>query len=276
MNRIPEPIYEKDVATLVRYFRRAMDDIEAELMRMDLSDFRRANALAVQAQIREILKDLDANITAWASTTFTKAAQEGVARSIVSLGVAETFSEAMKLVKFNELNKSLIELAIADTQADLLQVTQNMDRRTRNAIRQGMADVMRENMAQGVNDVRSIRRDFLAEARRQLGDSLNTGIIDASNRRWKPTDYADMVTRTKLHTTYREAARNDAIDRGAFYGVISSHGATDACRNWEGKVVKLVADAPGPYPYIGDLPRREIFHPRCRHHVSPIRRPDLA
>ncbi|WP_347566695.1 phage minor capsid protein [Rossellomorea marisflavi] len=253
-----------------------MDDIDTELMRMDLSDFRRANALAVQAQIREILKDLDANITAWASTTFPKAAQESVARSIVSLGVAETFSEAMKLVKFNELNKSLIELAIADTQADLLQVTQNIDRRTRNAIRQAMADVMRENMAQGVNGVRSIRRDFLAEARRQLGDSLNTGIIDASNRRWKPTDYADMVTRTKLHTTYREAARNDAIDRGALYGVISSHGATDACRNWEGKVVKLVADAPGPYPYIGDLPRREIFHPRCRHHVSPIRRPDLA
>ncbi|WP_347320035.1 phage minor capsid protein [Rossellomorea sp. RS05] len=276
MNRIPAPVYEKDVATLVRYFRRAMAEIDTELMRMDLSDFRRANALVVQAQIREILKDLDVNITAWASTTFPKAAQEGVARSIVSLGVAETFSEAMKLVKFNELNKSLIELAIADTQADLLQVTQNIDRKTRNAIRQAMADVMRVNMAQGVNGVRSIRRDFLAEARRQLGDSISTGIIDASNRRWKPTDYADMVTRTKLHTTYREAARNDAIDRGALYGVISSHGATDACRNWEGKVVKFVPDAPGPYPYIGDLPRREIFHPRCRHHVSPIRRPDLA
>lgn len=71
-----------------------------------------------------------------------------------------------------------------------------------------------------------------------------------------------------------EATINEAVADEAYYGVISSHGAKDDCANWEGKIVKLVPNAPGDYPYIGDLPNREIFHPRCRHTISPIRRPD--
>ena len=47
--------------------------------------------------------------------------------------------------------------------------------------------------------------------------------------------------------TYNESARNEGIDRGANYAVITSHGATDACKFHEGKIVKLVADAPGNY-----------------------------
>ncbi|MOA45391.1 hypothetical protein D3C78_1677850 [compost metagenome] len=84
-----------------------------------------------------------------------------------------------------------------------------------------------------------------------------------------------MVTRTKLAETHREATINEAVGRNAFYAQISRHGATDACQNWEGRVVKLVRDAPGDYPFIGDLPRREIFHPRCRHVLSPARNPEL-
>lgn len=39
--------------------------------------------------------------------------------------------------------------------------------------------------------------------------------------------------------------------------------------------MKLTRDAPGSYPYIGDLPSREIFHPNCRHTLSPVRDPGI-
>jgi hypothetical protein len=77
-----------------------------------------------------------------------------------------------------------------------------------------------------------------------------------------------------LAQTQRESAINDALGRNAYYGIISSHGASDLCRNWEGRIVKLTPDAEGDYPYYGALPNREIFHPRCKHVVSPVRRPD--
>lgn len=274
MAKIPEPVYEREISVLVRYYRKALNDIETELMRLDLTDFRRANAIAVQKQIRAILDRLDENTMAWIETQIPSATKDGVIRSMIALGVAETLEDAERIASFNMLNKSLIETAIADTQADLLQVTQNIERKTRTAIRQAMAESMRSNMAQGVNGVQSIRRDFLEYARKLLGDSLRTGIIDASNRRWRPEVYADMAVHTKLHTTYREATMNDAVGRDAYYAVISRHGAKDACRNWEGRIIKLTPDAPGNYPYIGNLPRNEIFHPKCKHVISPVRIPE--
>jgi hypothetical protein len=274
MAQAPQPTYERDIATLVRYFRQSLAEIEAELMRVDLTDFRRANAVAVQRQIRQILDNLDEKTMAWVEAKIPEATEDGIVNSIMALGVTETVEEAKKVASFNQLNRTLIETAVADTQADLLQVTQNVERKTRTAIRQAMAEAMRSNITQGVNGARTIKRDFLAEARKTLGDSINTGIIDASNRRWRPEVYAEMVTRTKLHATYREATQNDAIGRGAYYGVISRHGAVDACKNWEGRIIKLTPDAPGSYPYIANLPRNEIFHPNCKHHISPVRNPE--
>jgi hypothetical protein len=188
--------------------------------------------------------------------------------------VAETVEEARKIVVFNRLNRDFIKTAVADTQADILQVSQNIDRKVRTTIRQVTAEAMRANLTQGINTTDSIKRDILRDLRQRLGDSINTGIIDAAGRRWKPEVYSEMVTRTKLAQAQRESAINDALGREAYYGKISSHGAKDACRNWEGKIVKLMPDAPGDYPYYGSLPNREIFHPNCKHVISPVRRPD--
>ncbi|MNC62751.1 Phage minor capsid protein 2 [compost metagenome] len=134
---------------------------------------------------------------------------------------------------------------------------------------------MRANLTRGINGNRTLNADLLQRMRQTLGSAIDTGIIDAAGRRWKPEVYVEMVTRTKMNATHREATINEAVGRGAYYAVISRHGAADACRNWEGRVVKLTPDAPGEYPYVGDLPRREIFHPNCRHVLSPIRDPKL-
>jgi len=272
--QIPQPDYEYNVAQLVAYYRRALADIQRELDRLDLTDTRRAHMLAVQREIAKLLKELDKKATEWVEQNIPIAVEDGIIRTLVALELVANTDEARKVVAFNRLNRDLIATAVADTQADLLAITQNVDRKLRTAIRQAMALSVRTNMTQGINGVRTIQRDFLAEARAILGDALNTGIIDAANRRWKPTVYAEMVARTKMMRTHEEATVNEAVSRGALYGVISRHGATDACRNWEGRIVKLVAGAPGDYPYVGSLPRREIFHPNCRHQILPLRDPD--
>src|SRR5690606_27854204 len=104
------------------------------------------------------------------------------------------------------------------------------------------------NLAAGINGQRTLRREILTKLRRDLGNAVDTGIIDAAGRRWKPEVYAEMLSRTKLHAVNREARINEAISRGAFYGRISTHGATDACRKYEGMIVKLVREAEGEYP----------------------------
>jgi hypothetical protein len=270
----PTPTYEHDIAILVGYYREALQKISNELNRIDLTNFERANLLVVQKEIADVLTDLDVRTSAWVASMIPKAAEDGIIASIIALGVAETVEEARTIVTLNRLNRDFIKTAIADTQDDLLQVTQNVSRKVRTTIRQVTAEAMRANLSQGINTTDSIKRDILRDLKQKLGDSLNTGIIDAANRRWKPEVYAEMVTQTKLAQTQRESAINDALGRNAYYGKISSHGAKDLCRNWEGKIVKLTPDAPGDYPYYGALPNREIFHPNCKHVISPVRRPE--
>ncbi|MEV2911051.1 phage minor capsid protein, partial [Paenibacillus larvae] len=208
----------------------------------------------------------------WIQEYIPKAASGGVAETLVALGVVETVEEAFKAVKLSRLNENMVAAAIADTQADILAVTQNVERKVRAAIRKAYADSVRENMAAGINGRRTISRDALERMRQELGKSLDSGIIDAAGRRWRPDTYVEMLTRTKMMNTYREATTISALERDAQYAIISRHGATDACSNWEGRVIKLTAEAPGPYPTYDQLrATKEIFHPHCKHTFTPIR-----
>jgi hypothetical protein len=274
MSTAPEVNYDYSIAKLVAAYKRASADVLRELYAMDPADVSQANAKATLSEIAKILSALDDEAAAWVEANIPVAVTDGIIRTLVDTGAAATEEEARSIVKFNRMNANLIKSAVADTQADLLAVTQNVSRKVRGAVRQAAADSIRSNMTAGINGRRTISRDMLAQMRARLGDSVNTGIIDAAGRRWKPESYVDMAVRTKMMQTHTEATVNEAIGREVYYGVISRHGATDACAKYEGKIVKLTPDAPGDYPYYGDLPRREIFHPNCRHVISPVRKPE--
>ncbi|KLK98087.1 type IV secretion protein Rhs [Bacillus pumilus] len=268
MAKVPAPNYDYQTKQLAGYYRSAIKDIFAELDRVDISDFRRVNALVTLQSISRILADLDTKSARWVSENVPIAANDGVINTLVALKIAETVEQAALIVKFNELNEAMVAAAIADTQADLLAVTQNVDRKTKAAVRRAVSDSIKYNMAAGTNGRRTIRDDI----KKRLKESVVTGIVDAKGRRWKPEVYADMVTRTKMMQTYREATTNEAVDRGVLYAQISSHGAKDACRGHEGEIIKLTPEAPGDFKTYEELQATgEIFHPRCKHVYSPIR-----
>ncbi|MEV2287485.1 phage minor capsid protein, partial [Paenibacillus larvae] len=266
MSRIPETQYDYDVDRLVSAFKQALRKVRNELNGMELVGMRRAIVLATIRKIESILSELLDDADDWIQEYIPKAASGGAAETLVALGVVETVEEAFKAVKLSKINENMIAAAIADTQADILAVTQNVERKVRSAIKKAYADSLRENMAAGINGRRTISRDALERMRQELGKSLDSGIIDAAGRRWRPDTYVEMLTRTKMMNTYREATTISALERDAQYAVISRHGATDACSNWEGKIIKLTAEAPGPYPTYDQLrATKEIFHPHCKH-----------
>lgn len=272
---IPEPTYEYDIAILVRAYKNALLSISAELSRLDLTAMSRANSRAALAEVADTLRSLNDESAAWVERYIPKAATDGIARTIVALGAASTLEEAEQIVKFNRINREFVASAVADTQADLLAVTQNVDRRVKMAVRQATADSMRANLTRGINGNRTLNADILQRMKKTLSSAVDTGIIDSAGRRWAPGTYVKMLTRTKMAATQRESTINEAVARGAYYGVISRHNAIDKCRGYEGMIVKLTPDAPGDYRFIGDLPRNEIFHPNCRHVVTAIRDPKL-
>lgn len=270
MPTIPEPNYEYDIKILRQYYEKALSEIERSLLRLNASEFERAMAKATIADIKEILAELDGSVSEWTAKHLEGTVKDGIIRSMLALEVVETVAEAEKVLTFSRINRELVKTAVADTQADLLAVTKNVERKVRIAIREATMETMRANLTQGINGTQTLKRDILAK----LDKATKTGIIDAAGRRWKPGVYAETVVQTKMMLSHKEATINEALSRDVLYGIISSHGAKDACSRWEGKVVKLIADAPGDYPYVGDLPRNEIFHPRCKHLITPVRKPE--
>ena len=230
MREIPTPNYDYNVRQLADYYKNAMTDIRRQLERIDLLEFDRAQLTAIQADIGDILKTLDKDAAKWVDDMLPIAVTDGVAGALFAMELADTIEQAHKIVQFNRMNRDLIKTAVADTQSDLLQVTRNVDRKVRNTVRQVTAEVLRNNLTKGINGTQALTSDIVKNLRKQLGDAVDTGIVDASNRRWKPNVYAEMVVRTKMARTHTEATINEAVGREVVYGIISRHGATDACR----------------------------------------------
>jgi hypothetical protein len=273
--QVPEPRYDRDTDKIVREYKKAMLGLKAYLQRQDVATLTHANARAIIHHVGERLKELDLFAEDWIKENMPKPVKDGAAATLYNLAVVESFDEARKIVQFNNLNKMLVETAIADTQEDLLAVTNNVRKRVRNEVRRTVAEVTRGNMAAGINGNRTMNRDILRKLRSRLGETIETGIIDRGNRRWKPEDYVETVTRTKMTENYRQAQTNEAIERQALYGIISYAGSTDACRFHEGRIIKLDPSAAGNYPTYEELKAsNQIFHPRCVHHFSIMRDPN--
>lgn len=274
MSQSPLTKYEYDIEKLMTAYERAFNDILIQLQTQDLSNFTKAQQTALLKDIGDRIKELDASMCEWVDENIKSIAMDGVVNTIVALGVAKNIEEAERIAKFNRLNKNMVDAVIADTQADLLAVTTNVNAKVRATVQSVAAQVLRANVTKGNNHTYAVATDLVRQLREQLGESLETGIIDARGRRWKPTTYARVVVNTKMMKAHKEATVNEAVSRNALYATISKHSAKDACSKYEGKVVKLSPDAFGSYPYYQDLPNNEIFHPNCGHILLPTRHPD--
>jgi len=275
VREIPVPTYDYEVQKLVSVYKRAVSDIQRELERLELTDISRANAQAALTEVARILASLDEESSAWVGEHIPQAARDGIVRSLIGLGIVETVEEAESIAKFNRINKAMVDAAISDTQTDVLAITQNITKRVRTAVRAATAEAMRANMAKGVNGRRTISRDIVSGIRKSLGSAADGAIRDAAGRVWRVEKYVDMLARTKMLNTHIEATTNEAIQRGVYTFVVSSHGAKDGCGRWEGKILKLSSEYPGDYPTIDEAKANNgLFHPGCRHVITPRRLKD--
>ena len=271
MKYIPRPSYDTDVFQLQSRYRSAMRDLRNRLNELPLDTMQRDQVEAALHDVSQIMQRLNLDMEDWAKAAFPKAVVNGINTARAALEIAGTVGLS---TRFSGVNKRMLEAVMSDTQNDLLAVTQNVERRVRTAVRNVSAEVLRSNMAQGINGTRTNIRDVYSRLRQDLGASLDTGVIDAAGRRWKPDTYVEMLTRTKLMEAHIHGTMNEALERGVLYGRVSKHSATDACKNWEGKLLKLVSDAPGDFPTVDEArATRQVFHPNCAHLVLPERNP---
>lgn len=276
---LPLPNYDKDVKEIVRTYKSAIREVILILEELSTygkeKDISRQQMKSVIVQLSVFLKELDNEAESWVTKKIEEAFKNGQAESIIADGKAKTIEEAVKLATISGLARTTIEVLIADTFEDLLYANNKMKRETIKMVRTIVAEQMRIKAAQGMG--RRTTRKAIEEAltkkeiRERFNIEGNIAIVDKAGRRWKLETYTEMVVRTKMLQAHVEGTRIEALQRGIDLAIISSHGATDACRNFEGQIISLNGQTEGFLTYNQLRASNLIFHPNCRHKVTPIR-----
>lgn len=279
---LPLPTYDRDVNELVRIYRNAINEVIAVLESLSTrgqeKDISRAQMTAVLAQLAALLGQVDKEAEAWVKERIREAFIDGQVESLLSIGEAKTLGEARAMVAgaaMSSLVTQSIDAMTADTFEDLLYANNKMKRETIKMVRSVVAEQMKMKAAQGQGRNSTRKAVVAALTKKDLRDRFdvegNVAIIDRKGRKWKLDTYAEMVTRTKMLQAHTEGTRVEALERGVDLAIVSSHNAKDACRKFEGQIISMNGLTEG-FPTYDELRRSNlIFHPNCRHKVTPIR-----
>lgn len=276
---LPLPNYERDVKEIVRIYKAAINEVILILERLSTygksKSISRAEMTAVLVELSALLLEVDKEAEKWVKERIEKSFLNGQAEVLIVIGEAKTIEEALRLVSASMLVNHAKEALIADTFEDLLYANNKMKRETIKMVRAVVAEQMKIKAAEGMGR-KTIKKGIIEaltkkEIRERFDVEGNVAIIDKLGRRWKLQTYAEMVTRTKLLQAHTEGTRVEALERGVDLAIISSHGATDACRHFEGQIISMNGFTEG-FPTYEELRRTNlIFHPNCKHKITPIR-----
>ncbi len=277
---LPDPTYDRDVARLVKYYKKAFRLILKRVLTLtEIKKIDRKRAESLIVQIQFILRQLNKEAELWAKEQIRKAFEDGQARAIIALGEADSLSNAAKMASGSMLAREVVEALIADTYQDLLQATQNTERRVKRLVREVVAEQTRLNAIEQMGRKTRVKAIKTELTQKGLSERLKregwVGIVDKAGRRWDLGTYTEMVTRTKMYQAHVEGTRIEAKERGVDLAIVSSHGAKDPCRYFEGVIISMNGETPGYLTYSELRRTNLIFHPNCKHKITPVRDPNL-
>jgi hypothetical protein len=271
----PTPTYKRDIEELEKYYKKALKQITSMLVATDPEDLLRVEIYeSITRQLTFIINDLNAKSKAWIESTLMDAFEHSQAQALVTMGLAKDIVEAKGKLQFSLLSRKRIEAMIEDTFEDVLKAHSKMSTDMKKLVREVQAEVLRVNTAlqRGtVTSAKDLKTALMKEGfSKSLVEENWKGIVDAGGNRWDLTTYTRMVARTKLQQVQIEGARLTALENDTDLAIISSHGAKDACRSFEGMIISLEGRTKG-YMTLADVRNSGlIFHPNCQHSVHPI------
>lgn len=275
MNLPPHPTFKKDVDRLESYYKRAFTEIVRLLKTLDPKDvITQQKQTALLRDIALVLSTLEGRSEQWANEVILEAFEDSQARALVTMGVVGSIAEARKQISTTQIVRDRAQQMIEDTFEDLLQATQHTNRKIKKIVREIVADSMRQNAVKNVGvrqNAREVHERLLKQGfSKSIREETFIGIVDKAGRRWDLQTYSRMVVKTKIQQSQIEGARLEALELGNDLAIISSHGAKDSCKHFEGMIVSMSGLTKG-YRTLADLRASGlIFHPNCQHTVHPI------
>lgn len=174
---------------------------------------------------------------------------------------------------FTTINKSAVEALVSDAQKSFGDALSTVNRSARQIFNQATQQAIKDRLASG--EIGGLDRVKIASDIKQIvADQGVAALTDKGGRQWTLDRYAEMLTRTKIVEARNTGLGHKLAQNGFDLVEVSSHGATDVCGDWEGKILSLSGQTDG-YPTVDEATADGLFHPNCEHAVNAIV-PDLS
>lgn len=115
------------------------------------------------------------------------------------------------------------------------------------------------------------RREALNELRGSLQDNIiRTKFVNRRGAKYDSEFYFRTLVKT-FGQEFRNSIYIDSLVENKIDLVkISSHGAKDRCRRWEGVIISLTGSTKGYPTFEQSRLSGDIWHPNCRHFLIPV------
>lgn len=223
--------------------------------------------------IQQRIDELSAHIGTWAAFQIQDAYSTGQSDAIAQLQSFEdsrTTAVASAIIAgsvvLDQLHREAAQALASELQSRLNDAVTQMGRSTDLTLGKMLRDSIQSRIA-SVDDTtsaKSLRKSILQAFDEQGVNAL----VDRAGKRWPPDVYAEMVSKTVL-TQARNTGLTNSLS-GVDYDLVqvSSHGALDDCKDWEGSILSLSGNTPGFFT-VDDASAGGLFHPNCTHSLSP-------
>lgn len=262
-------ISEEELARLTRIYEGAYKQIFSEIA--GATEFGTVNRRQILAQINAILQELGSETQNYIDNSLPDYYQEGA-----DLGVQQLKDQGVKVpikTGFNRIHREAIQALVSDTAEAFAKSIQGVSRSARQLMSQATKDILTQQLATG-----QISGDALKKVQKQLVGTLQQqgldALVDKGNHSWSLDRYTEMLIRTKQVEARNLGLKNRFAENGFDLVQVSSHGANDVCRAWEGQVLSITGESKG-YPTLREAENSGLFHPNCKHAINAVI-PDLA
>lgn len=257
-------INESNILKITNTFKSAYKDIVHEIT--NATSFGVRNRKAILAQIDAILTNLGVDVDSFIKEELPNYYRAGADEAIIQLrnvGAPVDIKEG-----FNRVHKEAIFALVDDTSNAFGESLSGVARSANQLLGKATRDVITQKMATGLvggKAIKEVKKTIVGTLQQQGLDALK----DKAGRSWTLDRYAEMLFRTKSVEARNRGLMNRIVENGYDLVQVSSHGATDVCGQWEGKILSSTGETPG-YDTVADAEAGGLFHPNCKHAINVL------
>lgn len=254
----------ENILKLTALLKKAYKNIVEEIA--TATDFGVANRKAILSQIEDILQDTGTDVEKFLEKELPRYYKDGADQAVKQL--QNTGADVNVATGFNRIHREAIIALVDDTSRAFGESMTGIGRSANLLLGKAIRNLITEKMAEGLIGGKALRTVRQTIKGILLEEGLDA-LVDKGGHSWSLDRYSEMLFRTKAVEARNRGLANRMAENDYDLVQVSNHGATDVCREWEGKILSVSGRTPG-YPTVSDSEAGGLFHPNCKHAINVL------